>query len=123
MPSEDPRPTILIVEDDRDTRLAVAFALEQAGYRVEEAADGQAALGALRSGSPPGLILLDMMLPVLDGWHFLQRLRAGGALPPILVTTATTLTRGWAEDHGCAGFLRKPVEAEDLLAEVRRCLG
>jgi CheY-like chemotaxis protein len=65
-----------------------------------------------------------MLMPVLDGWHFLERLRQEDARPPVVVTTAASiLGRDWAEAHGCAGFVRKPVEAEELLEEVRRCLG
>ena len=79
----------------------------------------------MRAGPPPGLVLLDMLMPVLDGWHFLERLRRQGPrpLPPIVIATGTNLTREWAEDHGCKGFVRKPIEPTSLLAEVRRCLG
>jgi CheY-like chemotaxis protein len=64
-------------------------------------------------------------MPVLDGWHFLERLRKPPAAtgPPIIVTTGSNLTREWAESHGCAGFVRKPIQETALLAEVRRCLG
>jgi CheY-like chemotaxis protein len=63
-------------------------------------------------------------MPVLDGWHFLEQLRRGPQLPPapIVITTATNLTREWAESHGCQGCLRKPIEPEALLDEVQRCL-
>ena len=120
-----PRPTLLIVEDDGESRLAVAAVLRRQGYRVVPTANGAEGLRALADGPAPDLILLDRLMPVLDGWSFLDRLRQQGPQPPVpvLVTTGTVLTREWAEDHGCAGFLRKPIEAEDLLAEVRRCLG
>jgi CheY-like chemotaxis protein len=64
-------------------------------------------------------------MPVLDGWRFLEEGRrdAPGPGVPLLVTTSTILTREWAEAHDCAGFLRKPAETEELLGEVRRCLG
>jgi CheY-like chemotaxis protein len=65
-----------------------------------------------------------MLMPVLDGWHLLGRLRQGGPHPPVVVTTGTAVVgREWALDHGCAGCLRKPVGAEELLDEVRRVLG
>ena len=62
-------------------------------------------------------------MPVLDGWHFLDRLKKSphGSVP-VVVTTGTILSREWAAAHGCAGFLKKPVEEADLLAEFRRCL-
>ena len=95
------------------------------GYEVTAAADGQEALELLASGPAFDLILLDMLMPVLDGWHFLEALRR--LVPPrsipILIATGSNLTRQWAEGHGCAGFLRKPIETDALLVEVRRCLG
>jgi two-component system chemotaxis response regulator CheY len=117
--------TILVVEDNDVAREGAAAALQGAGYQVVQAADGQEALDLLRSGPAPDLILLDMLLPVLDGWLFLERLRREGPLPtpPIVITTGTILTREWAGDHGCAGFVRKPIDTDELLAEVRRCLG
>jgi CheY-like chemotaxis protein len=88
------------------------------------AANGEEALRLLAAGPAPDLILLDMLMPVLDGWHFLERLRQEATRPPVVVTTAAgVLSREWAEAHGCAGFVRKPVETDELLAEVRRCLG
>lgn len=98
--------------------------LQQEGYGVTLAANGQEALIRLRSGPRPDLILLDMLMPVLDGWHFLEKFQKEGPTPPVpvLVTTGTNLTSEWAESKGCQGFLRKPVSPESLLAEVRRCL-
>jgi CheY-like chemotaxis protein len=71
----------------------------------------------------PDLILLDMLMPELDGWHFLDWFQgpAGGAVP-VVVMTGTILTREWAATHGCAGFLKKPFDAAQLVAEVRRVL-
>jgi CheY-like chemotaxis protein len=116
--------TILLVEDNEVVREGLAALLWGNGYRVVTAADGEQALGRLRWGPRPDLILLDMLMPVLDGWHFLARLKAGGPRPPVpvVVTTSTILSREWAQDHGCQGFLKKPFEAEQLLDEVRLCL-
>jgi CheY-like chemotaxis protein len=127
VPDESPpAKTVLVVEDDAATRALLEATLREAGYAVVPAANGLEALAILRAGPPPDLILLDMLMPVLDGWHFLGRLMQlwPPGHVPILITTATTiLTREWAEAHGCAGCLRKPVEVQELLAEVRRCLG
>jgi CheY-like chemotaxis protein len=116
---------ILVVEDNDLTREGLATLLNQEGYRVALAEDGEEALNHLRGGARPDLILLDMLMPVLDGWHFLERLRPLRRPPalPIVITTATNLTREWAEAHDCQGCLRKPIEPERLLEEVRRCLG
>jgi CheY-like chemotaxis protein len=115
--------TLLVVEDNDVSREGLAVVLRRAGYHVVPAANGEEALRLLKAGPPPDLILLDMLMPVLDGWHFLERLRRKGPCPPVIVTTAAgVLSLEWAQDHGCAGFLRKPVETDELLAEGRRCL-
>jgi DNA-binding response OmpR family regulator len=75
--------TILIIEDDRQIRRVVQGYLEQAGYRVLSAADGDAGL-ALAQAEKPALLVLDLMLPGLDGWEITQRLRQSsrpGSLP------------------------------------------
>ncbi len=106
---------ILVVEDNDLALEALTTILVPEGYRVVLATNGEEALDHLLGGLRPDLILLDMLMPVLDGWHFLERL-------PIVITTATNLTREWAEAHGCQGFLRKPIETDRLLEEARRCL-
>ena len=65
-----------------------------------------------------------MLMPVLDGWSFLQQIRrrVPPSTIPIIVTTGTILTPEWASDHGCQGFVRKPIEPDALIAEIRRCL-
>jgi CheY-like chemotaxis protein len=124
MPAAPARHTLLVVEDNDVAREGLAVVLRQAGYRVLPAANGEEGLRLLRRGPPVDLILLDMLMPVLDGWHFLGRLQGDASRPPVIVTTAApVLSPEWAEAHDCAGFLRKPVETEEVLAEVRRCLG
>jgi CheY-like chemotaxis protein len=117
--------TLLVVEDNAVAREGLAVVLRREGFRVVPTADGEDALKQLRAGPRPDLILLDMLMPVLDGWHFLDWFRREGPWPPapVVVVTGTNLTREWAKDHGCPGFIRKPIDAEQLLAEVRRCLG
>jgi CheY-like chemotaxis protein len=111
---------ILVVEDNDLAREGLALALRKEGYEVVPVRHGQEALDYLEAGSSLDLILLDMLMPVLDGWHFLQKSPHPSA--PIIITTGTILSREWADTHGCAGFLRKPIASEDLLAEVHRCL-
>jgi CheY-like chemotaxis protein len=117
--------TVLVVEDNAGAREGLAAVLRHAGYGVVTAADGLEALVQLRAGSAPDLILLDMLMPVLDGWRFLDEIKklAGSVSIPVVVTTSTILTPEWAAAQGCAGFLRKPVDAAELLQEVTRCLG
>src|SRR5437667_10097986 len=105
---------LLVLEDDDNTRTALAVLLRDAGYVVVSAANGREALDRLRNGPTPDLVLLDMLMPVLDGWHFLRQLKALPYLAdvPIVVVTGTILTRDWAQTHGCAGLLCKPIEPE-----------
>ena len=124
MAAQTPPKTLLVVEDYQDTREMLAFMLRRAGYAVETAENGAQALDRLRAGPRPDLVLLDMLLPILDGWHLLSQIQRDPVLSgvPVVVTTGTILTREWAVQSGCAGFVKKPVEYEELLAEVGRCL-
>ena len=106
---------ILVVEDNPVASQQFAAVLAGQGYDVVAARDGQAALEFLAANPPPDLILLDLLMPVLDGWQFLNLLPQPQV--PVIVASSTT-----PEPEGCAGFLRKPVATEELLAEVRRCL-
>src|SRR4051794_33552259 len=93
MGEDEGRPrTLLVVEDNAILREGLAVILRREGYAAALAGDGQQALDYLRDNPPPGLILLDVFLPVLDGWQFLERLRGAGArLPiPVIITTGST---------------------------------
>ncbi len=118
-----PQQTILVVEPDPATQEAVADALRREGYAVLTAGDGEQALAALRGARPVHLVLLAMLMPNLDGWGFLKRLRVEGHTVRVVVTTIIDLTQEWAEAHGCCCFLKKPVGPDALLDQVRRCLG
>ena len=77
---------LLVVDDDPDIRLLLRYELAPEGHQVSEAGDGEACLAALRT-DPPDLVLLDLMMPVLDGWEVLRSLQGVDA-PPIIVITA-----------------------------------
>jgi CheY-like chemotaxis protein len=98
--------------------------LRRVGYHVVTRADGRAALDYLRDGPRPDLILLDMLLPVMDGWNLLKELQSGSQPldVPILITTGAYLTPEWARANGCQGFICKPIDLADLLAEIKKCL-
>lgn len=115
---------LLIVEDNALTRAELSSILRGEGYETVPVANGEEALQQLRKGSSPDLILLDMLMPVLDGWHFLRRIQNETSQPtiPIIIITGTILSREWADTHGCAGFVRKPIERDLLLQEVERCV-
>jgi len=115
--------TIMVVEDNAFTRQRLADILRRHGYDAVDAADGIEALDRLDTGPPPDLILLDLVLPRLDGWRFLERLQAAPRpAPPVIVSTGTDIGEGWADSHGCTGMLLKPFEEPELLYELRRVL-
>jgi CheY-like chemotaxis protein len=114
---------ILVVEDNEVVREGLAVVLGRFGCRVSLAADGSEALALLRGGLRPHLILLDMLTPGLDGWGFLDQRRRDPELAgiPVVITTALGVaSEEWAAALGAVGLLRKPVQTELLLDEVRR---
>jgi two-component system, chemotaxis family, chemotaxis protein CheY len=110
---------LLVVDDDPAIRATVADFLKLEGYSVKTAANGMEALRTV-AGQRPALVLLDMRMPVLDGWGFVHRLRGAGVDVPILVMTAAYDAHDWAREIGAAGCLSKPFEANDLIEAVRR---
>ncbi len=114
--------TIMVIEDDPDGLEALSAVLQHGGYAVIEATDGAQALHALETGSIPDMILLDLMLPVMDGWQFLAEQRARPALasiPVVLVSGERDLRRR-ANELGVAGALVKPVEIDELLSIIEQ---
>jgi CheY-like chemotaxis protein len=113
---------ILVVDDDHDIRTCVAEILSDAGYAVRAAAHGAEALALLRGGFQPSLILLDLMMPVMDGVTLCDRLAAdpGLAAIPIVIISADADAASKATACAAAGLLRKPVRLNDLLATAAR---
>ena len=116
---------ILIVDDFDDNREMYAEFLRFSGYRVEEAADGHAAL-AKAFDSIPNLIVMDLSLPGVDGWEVTRRLKADARTKhiPVVAVTGHALaghSKG-ALDAGCDAFVTKPCLPEDLLVEIQRLL-
>jgi CheY-like chemotaxis protein len=114
-----PETTILVVDDDPAILRTVVDILMDEGYAVVTAANGAEALAALDS-SEPASILLDMRMPVMDGWQFARELRALGRAIPIIVMTAAQDARQWAREIGAAGCVAKPFDMLELLAVVER---
>jgi CheY-like chemotaxis protein len=117
--------TIMLVEDDRDIRDSLADVLTFRGYRVVPAADGLAAWERLRSGLRPAVIVLDMMMPRLDGWSFLELVATVGELAviPVVVVSAMPVRLDELPVRPVAG-LSKPFRVDHLLALLRRtCTG
>jgi CheY-like chemotaxis protein len=116
------RGDVMVVEDDYAIRETLRELLEEEGYRVTQASNGAEALARLRTMRAPRLILLDLMMPVMDGWEFRSAIGRDEKLAgiPVIILSA---------DHGLAqkvsglavqGYLPKPFELEDLLQTVER---
>jgi CheY-like chemotaxis protein len=111
--------TVLIVENNFIAREAMAALLKRRGYSPITAKDGSVALALLAGWIDPDLIILDMLMPGVDGWKFLEALRQSRHRNvPVIVTSGVDLSDEWALDHGCAGFLHKPIDEADLLEAV-----
>ncbi|MBI3968290.1 MAG: response regulator [Chloroflexi bacterium] len=114
---------VLVIEDEVDIREFVREALEQEGCEVRTATNGVEALQCLRE-SAPNLILLDMQMPVMDGWAFARAYcQSPPPHAPIVVITADYRAPTSATEIDAAGFLPKPFGLAELLAVVDYCLG
>ena len=114
--------TILIVEDDPDGLATLREILELEGYMVEGATNGEEALTRLRRGPKPSLILLDLMLPVMNGWQLRQAQQEDPELAsiPVIVVSAYKDAAAVAESLGVADFVNKPIQLDELLAKMAR---
>lgn len=110
---------ILVVEDEPDIRRLVSEILESSGSSVLAAENGSEALEILER-EQVSLILLDMRMPVLDGWGFARAARLMGIDAPIVVMTAAENARRWASEVGAHDYVAKPFEVTALLAAVER---
>lgn len=117
--------SILIVEDDTDIRETLQTYLELKGYEVTAASDGCEALEALDDGLQPSLILLDLMMPTMDGWEFRSRQLAEPewANIPVVILTGAHYSAEEADSLQALDILPKPVDIKRMLGHVSRCVG
>jgi len=115
---------VLIVDDEPDILLMLRVSLEAAGFTTALAADGDVALQRVRQ-EPFDLILLDVMMPVLDGWGVLEALRGDAEAPKIIVLSAKSAPRDVAKamELGAADYLTKPFEIDVLVGRIEAVLG
>ena len=113
------RRPILVVDDDPDIVAMLRDFLESEGLAVRTAANGAEALELLDTVAP-ALILLDMRMPVLDGWGFAERLRERNVAYPIVVMSAAQSAQSWAEEIGATGYIAKPFDVNELLQTIER---
>jgi CheY-like chemotaxis protein len=115
-------PLILLVEDDDDTRSSIRELLEEHGYRVAQCTDGRQAESYLRGNPPPACILLDLMLPQLDGWAVAALMRQG-RLPKVPAIVMTAAGDRWGYPAAPELVLKKPLDMDKLLATVQTVAG
>jgi CheY-like chemotaxis protein len=105
---------VLVVDDDPSILDTVTSILTSEGFQVMAANGGQQALGLLSSWHPT-LVLLDMRMPIMDGWAVAAAMRDAGSKVPIVVMTAAESAKKWADEIGAAGHLAKPFLLDELI--------
>ncbi len=115
---EAPKCSVLVVDDDEGIRTAMAEILELLGYEVTTAADGLEAVQMLKVGLEPRAIVLDMMMPRMDGWTFLSEIRSDPRFRELPVVVASAVVGECPA--GADAWLQKPFELADLDREVAR---
>jgi CheY-like chemotaxis protein len=111
---------VLIVEDDADLREMMAQLLTLEGFHAAAVANGRDALEYLSRGDRPHVILLDLMMPVMDGWEFRRRQQGDPALADVPVIVLSALDQSRAADLDGVAFLKKPLDFDRLLELVRQ---
>ncbi len=113
-----PKCTVLVIDDDEGIRVALAEILEMFGYHVAVAADGQEGVELLRLGLEPNVIVLDLMMPRMDGWAFLALLRSDPKFRDVPVVVASAVA--YDRPEGADVWLQKPFDVGQLDREVAR---
>ena len=118
--------TVLLVEDNEDNRIVYSTILRHFGYNVTEALNGEEGIAKARA-EKPDLILMDISIPIIDGWEATRILKGDAATSqiPIIALTAHALAtdRAKAQEVGCDGYLAKPCEPRRVVAEVEKFIG
>ncbi len=118
--------TVLLVEDNEDNRIVYSTILQHFGYRVTEALNGEEGIAKARA-EKPDLILMDISIPIIDGWEATQVLKRDPETKgiPIIALTAHALAsdREKAMEVGCDSYLAKPCEPKTVVSEVQKFIG
>jgi CheY-like chemotaxis protein len=114
-----PKRTVLVVEDDDDIRESLLVVLEDEGYAATAAPNGRVALELLAAGARPDLILLDLMMPVLNGWELIGKLSEDPALRATPIVVISAVSDRIPRPAGAVAYLEKPVALADLLRVVK----
>ena len=120
------RPRVLIVDDEPNIVLSLQFLLSREGYEIDIARDGESAL-EIAARTPPDLVVLDLMLPGLDGYEVCRRLRATDATAAVKIVVVTARAREAERvrglEEGADAYVTKPFSTRELIATVGRFLG
>ncbi len=114
-----PERPILVVDDDPTILATVSEVLDMEGFAVMTATNGAEALVAVDQ-TVPSLVLLDMRMPVLDGWGFMRAVRERGLTLTVVVMTAAADARRWGREIGAEGVLAKPFDIDELVRAVQQ---
>jgi CheY-like chemotaxis protein len=118
-----PGQSILVVDDDADFRDALCEVLAEAGYPVQQAANGEEALKKI-ADEAPGIVLLDLKMPVLDGWGVMDRMRKEPRWTGIPILILSAYGFEWeSELTGAQGYISKSVGMDEILERIRRAAG
>lgn len=122
-PSQPAGARILVVDDDTDILEVMSIILDSSGFSTTTAKSGREALAKLHDGPPPQLVILDMMMPEMNGWEFRAEQLKDPALAhiPVVVLTADGHASDKAKEIGAVAYLKKPLDMSDLLATIERC--
>jgi CheY-like chemotaxis protein len=113
---------VLVVDDDPSIQLALTIFLESEGYLVQTAANGEEALEKMAQ-SRPSVVLLDMRMPIMDGWDFARIIRERGINVPVISMTAAQDAARWAAEIQAVAYVSKPFELASILSAIERvCL-
>ncbi len=119
------KPNILVIEDNEQNMYLTTFLLEKNGYQVTQARDGREGI-EMATRCKPLLILLDVQLPVMDGYAVARALRSNAELASVPIVAVTSYAMVGDRDRvlaaGCDGYIEKPINPETFLAEIERFL-
>jgi CheY-like chemotaxis protein len=126
MSTTPPGKSVLVVDDDSLTRSALVLALESAGYKVHQAANGREAFGVLHTTPPPSAILLDIVMPHMNGWEFLRERDTNDPgladIPVIIYSAVCEASPRMPLPRGVKKLLSKPVECGEVLTALSEIL-
>ena len=123
--TEKPKP-VLLVEDDTELRDALAEALADAGYLVSVASNGREGLDKIKDDPQPGVVLLDLLMPVMNGWEFCDVMKGNpktAQVPIVVMSGAVSHDPESPYFIGAEDFIAKPINMSDLLAKLEKYLG